>query len=201
MAPMSRHALSICLCVLGLGALAAMPALAQGSPHGPGNPPTPLKNGARYVDPLASQWWEPSRADMGMDWMPLQKLPVLAIGDAVVLGSSMHSGWPGGAFIWYELLDGSHAGDIVYVAEHLRNLAPAGKVVSAGQQIALALPGYPWTEWGWADQWGNARAAPCYKEGQATNSGKEMERFLVSLGAAFWDPPGRGAAAPVGKPC
>jgi hypothetical protein len=195
----TRHALSLCLSALVLVlVLAAAPALALRSLHGV---PTPVRNGAKYVDPVASRWWEPSRTDMGMDWMPLQKLPVVAIGDAVILGSSMHSGWPGGGFIWYELLDGNHAGDIVYVAEHLRNLAPAGKLVHAGQQIALALSGYPWTEWGWADQWGSARAAPCYKEGKATNSGKEMERFLVSLGAAPYDPPGRGPNGPTGKLC
>lgn len=184
-----------------LTALMASPALAARSRSAPSLFKTPVRNAAKYVDPLASQWWEPSRTDMGMDWMPLQKLPVLAIGDAVILGSSTHSGWPGGGLIWYELLDGNHAGDIVYVAEHLKNLAPAGRLVKAGQQIAVALPGYPWTEWGWADQWGNARASSCYKEGSSTNSGREMERFLVSLGAAFWEPPGRGADAPNGKLC
>jgi hypothetical protein len=39
-------------------------------------------------------------------------LGLLAIGDAVILGSDSHdAGWPGGHFIWYRLLNGSHAGD------------------------------------------------------------------------------------------
>ncbi len=176
-------------------ALAAAPALAAQTP------PVPVENAARYVNPFANPQWEPSRTDMGMDWASTRKLPVLAIGDAVILGADNHSGWPGGHIIWYELLDGSHAGDIVYVAEHLTKLSRAGKIVRAGQPIAIALPGYPWTEWGWADEWGSPRAYPCYKEGKATNSGREMERFLVSLGAPLGDPPGRGPARPAGKLC
>jgi hypothetical protein len=119
----------------------------------------------------------------------------------VILGSSSHSGWPGGRFIYYQLLDGRLAGDIIYVAEHLRKLLPAGRVVHAGQQIALAIPGYPYIETGWADQYGSPRAYPCYKEGHKTNSGKEMSRFLTSLGAAVGDPPGPGPARPTGRLC
>jgi hypothetical protein len=141
-----------------------------------------------YVNPFADPAWTPSRTDMGMDWVSAHKLPVLAIGDAVILGSDNHSGWPGHHTIWYQLLDGSHAGDIIYVAEHLQRLLPAGRTVRAGQQIAVALPGYPWTEWGWADAYGSPRAYPCYHEGRRTNSGEEMERFLMSLGAAGGDP-------------
>jgi hypothetical protein len=138
---------------------------------------------------------------MGMDWLPVHKLPVLAVGDAVILGASNHSGWPGKHIIWYQLIDGSHAGDVIYVAEHLKNLAKPGTPVRAGQQIALALPGYPWIEMGWADQYGSPRAYPCYKEGHATNSGREMERFLISLGALQGDNPGHGSTHPSGKLC
>ena len=155
----------------------------------------------RYVDPFTNSAWQPSRTDMGMDWIPTHRLPVLAIGNAVILGSDSHSGWPGKHLIWYRLLDGDHAGDVVYVAEHLTAMAPAGKVVRAGQQIATALPGYPWTEWGWADSYGSPRAYPCYREGHATSSGKEMARFLISLGAPAGDPPGRGSNRPSGKLC
>ena len=74
-------------------------------------------------------------------------------------------------------------------------------LTAAGQRIALALPGYPWIETGWADQYGSPRAAPCYKEGHATNSGREMERFLIALGALQGDNPGRGSTRPTGKLC
>jgi hypothetical protein len=163
--------------------------------------PVPHRDGHRYINPFADPRWQVSRTDMGVDWAPLRRLPVLAIGDAVILGSDTHSGWPGGRIIWYELLNGSHAGDIVYVAEHLRKLLPAGRIVHAGQQIAMALPGYPWTEWGWADGYGSPRAYRCYHEGRKTNSGKEMARFLASLGAPLGDPPGRGPDGPSGKRC
>jgi hypothetical protein len=126
---------------------------------------------------------------------------VVAIGDALILGSENHSPWPGHHEIWYQLLDGSHAGDVVYVAEHLKKLLPAGRAVRAGQQIAVARPGYPWTEWGWADSNGTPRAFPCYKEGHQTNSGKEMARFLARLGAPVSGPPGPGPDGPSGRFC
>src|SRR5437764_4628500 len=156
----------------------------------------------RYVNPFTSSAWQPARTDMGVDWIPVRPVPVVAIGHALILGSRWHNdGWPGGHIIWYRLLDGSHAGDIIYVAEHLRNLVPAGATVRAGQQIAVALPGYPWTEWGWADSYGSPRAYPCYHEGRKTNSGREMARFLASLGAPVGDPLGHGPRHPAGKRC
>lgn len=154
-----------------------------------------------YINPFTDPGWSPARTDMGVDWIPSRPEPVLAIGDAVVLGADWHAGWPGGRIIWYQLLDGSHAGDIVYVAENLRHLVPAGTQVRAGDQIAVALPSYPWTEWGWADQYGSPRAYPCYKEGAQTNAGKEMARFMQSLGAQVYDDPGPGPDHPFGKLC
>ncbi len=176
-----------------LGALAAVLALAVPAQARAANP---------YVDPFADPAWLPARTDMGVDWLPTRRLPVLAIGDARIIGSLSHDrGWPGHHFIWYQLLDGSHAGDIIYVAEHLKNLIPAGTTVRAGQRIATALPGSPYTEWGWADLNGEPRAGPCYKEGRKTNSGREMARFMQSLGATVRDRPGPGPAFPTGKLC
>jgi hypothetical protein len=196
-----RRLLSLAVAACAAIALTAAPALASWPPSPTPAFPIPVKNAAKYVDPFSSSVWEPSRTDMGMDWASTRKAAVLAIGDAVILGSDNHAGWPGGHIIWYELLDGSHAGDIVYVAEHLTKLSRTGKLVKAGQPIAVALPGSPWTEWGWADRWGSPRAYPCYKDGRATNSGKEMERFLHSLGAPLGDPLGPGSTGPTGKLC
>lgn len=93
-------------------------------------------------DDRTASGWEPARTDMGVDWFVTRPLPVLAIGDAVILGSDSNDrGWPGSHFIWYQLLDGSHAGDVIYVAEHIKHLLPAGAHVRAGQKIAEALPG------------------------------------------------------------
>lgn len=155
----------------------------------------------QYVNPFATGSWTVSRTDMGVDYMPNRREPVRAIGRAEILGSSMKSGWPGGGFIYYRLLDGDHRGAIVYVAEHLRWLLPAGTEVAPGQRIATALPGYPWTEWGWATGRGEPRAYPCYHEGMETNSGREMARFLAVLGATPLARPGPGPDRPSGKLC
>lgn len=153
-----------------------------------------------YVNPFADPGWQPARTDMGVDWVPVKPEPVLAIGNALILGSDWHASWPGHRLIWYQLLDGSHAGDIIYVAENLRHLLPAGTRVSAGQKIAVALPSYPWTEWGWATQYGSPIAYPCYHEGHQTRAGKRMARFLESLGAAPLDDPGAGQDGPTDGP-
>ncbi len=154
-----------------------------------------------YINPFINPAWKADRTDMGMDWLPSHKLAVRAIGDAVILGSDNHSAWLGQHSIWYRLLNGSHAGDIIDVAEHLENLIPVGRRVRAGQQIAIALPGFPWTEWGWVDAQGFPRAYGCYSEGVPTNSGREMKRFLMSLGAAPRDHVTAGPNRPTGKLC
>lgn len=161
--------------------------------------PTPTPGPGRYIDPFSNPAWQPSRIDEGVDWIEGKVLPVKAIGKAVILGAENHAPWPGKHFIWYELLNGSHAGDIVYVAEHIKNLVKAGTIVNPGQRIATALPGYPWTEWGWATQYGSPRAFPCYKGGKATHSGREMARFLVSLGSPLATTAGTGPDSPTGR--
>jgi murein DD-endopeptidase MepM/ murein hydrolase activator NlpD len=188
------------LTLLGVLAAAFMTALGPATAQAQ----TPIQHSIyrEYIDPFAAPGWEPARTDMGVDWFVTRPLPVLAIGNAVILGSNSHdSGWPGGHFIWYQLLDGTHAGDIIYVAEHLKHLLPAGTHVRAGQKIAEALPGGTGTEWGWGMPDGATRANPCYHEGQQTYSGKEMARFMKSLGAQVAEPPGRGTDAPFGKLC
>ena len=188
------------LFLLGLLAVAVIVVPGGQSAHAQ----TPVRHSLyqSYIDPFTASGWEPDRTDMGVDWFVTRRLPVRAIGDAVIVGSDSHdSGWPGGHFIWYRLLDGSHAGDIIYVAEHLTNLLPAGAHVRAGQRIATALPGGTGTEWGWAEATGATRANPCYYEGEVTHSGREMARFMQSLGAQVQDPPGHGSDAPFGKLC
>ena len=110
------------------------------------------------------------------------------------VGSTSHSGWPGGRYLWYQLISGSDEGEIVYVAEHLRMLVPAGRRIDAGQRVAIAIPGSPWIETGWATEYGSTRASPCYKEGDATHSGKTFARFLLDVDAP-------GSSHPTGKLC
>ena len=155
----------------------------------------------RYVNPFKGESWEAGRIDMGVDYMPNRRGRVVAIGRAKILGSDSHSGWPGGHFIWYKLLRGDHAGDIIYVAEQLKRLVPAGTKVHAGERIATALPRGTGTEWGWANRRGVPRAAPCYHEGMKTRSGTEMARFLKSLGADVVRKLRPGPDAPSGRRC
>jgi hypothetical protein len=155
---------------------------------------------AGYVNPFASGSWSPSRIDEGVDWIPNAVSPVVAIGDGVVTYSSMASGWPAGGFITYRLTTGSHAGLYIYVAEHITDLLPVGTVVRAGERIATAVPGYPWTEWGWASSWG-PEPAPSSQyggapDGTSTYGGKAFARFLISLGVSGIVDPGPGPTTP-----
>jgi murein DD-endopeptidase MepM/ murein hydrolase activator NlpD len=154
-----------------------------------------------YVNPFKPARWYEGRIDMGVDYVPIRKRAVVAIGDAKVLGSDSHSGWPGGHLLWYKLLDGDHAGTVIYVAEQLKKLAPRGTKVAAGQRIATALPGGSGLEIGWSNRRGEPRAASCYSEGMKTHSGREMGRFLHSLGAKVGDRPGGVPDHPAGKRC
>jgi hypothetical protein len=140
-------------------------------------------NSGKYVNPFKHQSWYAGRIDMGVDYMPNHRYPVRAIGKAKILGSDSHSGWPGGHFLWYKLLRGDHKGTIIYVAETLKKLAPAGTKVGPGETIAKALPRGTGIEMGWANKRGEPRAARCYSEGMKTHSGREMARFLNELGA------------------
>ncbi|MGH2964710.1 MAG: hypothetical protein ACRDMH_04915 [Solirubrobacterales bacterium] len=154
-----------------------------------------------YANPFKPARWYEGRIDMGVDYVPIRKRAVVAIGDAKILGSDSHSGWPGGHLLWYKLLDGDHAGTVIYVAEQLKKLAPKGTKVAAGERIATALPGGSGLEIGWANRRGEPRAAPCYSEGMKTHTGREMGRFLHSLGAKVGDRPGRVPDHPSGKRC
>jgi hypothetical protein len=154
-----------------------------------------------YVNPIRGKAWLPGRTDMGVDYSVTRHKPIVAIGDAKIRGSDNRSGWPGGHFLYYKLLDGSHAGRFIFVAETMGRMLPEGTVVSAGERIATAYPGGTGTEWGWASRLGQPRAAPCYSEGMKTNSGAEMARFLRHLGARTADPPGPGPDWPTGKRC
>lgn len=189
----------------------------QGPPVPPATPPAEAPSASRtaapepvqavaapvpsqYVNPFRFGSWSPARIDEGVDWIPNVASPVVAIGDGVITYSSMSSGWPGGGFITYRLTSGSHAGLYVYVAEHITGLLPAGTVVRAGQQIATALPGYPWTEWGWASP-GGPEPAPSAQyngapDGTATPGGQAFARFLISIGVTGVPDPGPGPTTP-----
>jgi murein DD-endopeptidase MepM/ murein hydrolase activator NlpD len=155
----------------------------------------------KYVNPFRRHRWYAGRIDMGVDYMPNRRTRVRAIGAAKILGSDSHSGWPGGHFIWYKLLRGDHQGNIIYVAETMKKLVPAGTRVAPGETIAKALPGGTGIEIGWAKKSGETRAARCYSEGMETHSGREMARFLKELGADVVKKVRSAPDYPTGKRC
>jgi murein DD-endopeptidase MepM/ murein hydrolase activator NlpD len=124
--------------------------------------------------------------------------PVVAIGDGVITYSNSNQpGWPEGKFMVYGLTSGDHAGCYIFVAENLTDLLPAGTMIKAGQQIAVALPGGTGTEWGFAAPPGTGpNVATPYNgaaDGTATPGGQAFARFLIELGATPLQPPGPGS--------
>lgn len=201
---MSRH-------TIGLILIAATAAVAIAHKHNhPQAAPPPTADGrhaAGYVNPLAGEGWVQDRIDQGWDLKPAQVQVVRAIGPGVVVYSSQHSGWPGSGFISYRLTAGRARGRVVFVAEHLGHLLKAGTRLWAGRPIAYALPGYPFTEWGWADCGGGSPLAQYNGAPDGTNmtGGLEFARFMASLGAdppkdQYAENPGPGRAIPKACP-
>lgn len=155
-----------------------------------------------YVNPFAGGQWTPARTDQGVDYIPVGNQPIRAIGNGTVVYSSQSTGWPGGGFISYTLSDGPLAGQTIYVAEHITNLLPVGSKINAGDQIGTAIPGYPFTEWGWAATSGDSPAPfSLYggsPDGTPTPGGKAFARFLQSLGAPVLQNPGPGPLSALG---
>jgi hypothetical protein len=152
---------------------------------------------AGYVNPLAGERWALARTDQGVDYRPRVPEPVRAIGAGTVVFSStaycLPHGWPGCAEIAYKLTGGPAAGNVVYVAEHLTGLLRQGSF-KAGAVIATALPGYPWTEWGWArcDGTGPAVRYNGAPDGTPMPGGLAFARFMRELGAGTAQDPGPG---------
>jgi len=178
----------------------ASPSATPSSPPGPGVSPSPdpCAGIAGYVNPLPDPRWGTARTDQGVDFIPTVPLPVLAIGDGIVTYSSTSCGWPGGAFIAYQLTTGSHAGLDVFVAEHLTDLPPVGTVLHAGDPVAFGWPGYPWIETGWAAPQGDSPAVPYngLPDGTPTAGGLAFARFLNELGRTTAQDPGPGPDRP-----
>jgi len=163
--------------------------------HG-GSPATVTADRSGYVDPLAGERWVRDRIDQGFDLQPVVPTPVRAIGSGVVVASTTQAGWPGGAWIAYKLTTGPKAGAVIYVAEHMTGLARAGTRLRPGQTIATAWPGYPWTEWGYANCSGTGPVVPYdgASDGTEMAGGKAFARFMRELGA--WAAPDRNAEDP-----
>jgi hypothetical protein len=144
----------------------------------------PYMNPMRGVSGLVAM-----RIDEGVDYGGSG--PVYAIGDGVVV-STLNAGWPGGAFICYELTDGPAKGLYVYVAENLRPTVTIGQHVTAQTVVGQLIDGYPYMETGWADPpgWGDTLASAAGQWNATMDSqdipsvyGTNFSDLLVHLGA------------------
>jgi hypothetical protein len=155
-----------------------------------------------YRNPLrAISGLIPERVDQGVDYAGSG--PIYAVGDGVVLNTT-NAGWPGGAFISYQLLDGPAQGLIVYVAENVVPQVSIGAQVNCSTVVGTLVNAWPNLEIGWAAPPGTgdaaARAAGQWSAANDANNiptafGENFSQLLDAFGA----PPGISYAAPVGS--
>ena len=150
----------------------------------------------QYVNPLAGAQVTPERIDQGVDYAGSGPLRALGDGKVTYVGTS-GTGWPG-AFIEYQLTDGSEAGRYVYYAEGI-NPAPGlhvGQTIRAGQPIAQIIAGDSGgIEIGWGAGVGTETYAMQHGQwhgGDDANSvpspaGKDFSALIAELGG----PPGK----------
>jgi hypothetical protein len=131
----------------------------------------------------------PERVDQGVDYAGSG--PIFAVGDGVVLNIT-NPGWPGGAFISYQLLDGPAQGDIIYTAENVLPQVRVGELVNCSTVVGTLINVYPNLEIGWAAQPGTgesaARAAGQWSADAGANSiptafGENFSQLLGALGS------------------
>jgi hypothetical protein len=147
-------------------------------------------NNASYIDPLqfVSRW---ERTDQGVDATLPVGAPILAPCKVKILG--IEPGWYAGQpLVYFELLEGSDAGKVQYVAEEITDIAPPGTILQQGQAIARYAASGTAIEYGWSTLNGItlAKATTGYEEGQITPAGTAMRNWLNSLGAGAgpWPP-------------
>jgi hypothetical protein len=134
-----------------------------------------------YQNPLrAVSNLTPERIDQGVDYSGSG--PIYAVGDGVVLNTT-NTGWPGGAFITYQLSDGPAAGDIVYVAENVAPRVTIGQQVNSDTVLGTLVDAYPNLETGWADPPGNGLSL-ARADGQWTTAA-ELNSLPTAYGANF----------------
>jgi len=141
-----------------------------------------------YGNPLrAISALDRERVDQGVDYSGYG--PMFALGDGVVL-STTNSGWPGGTFIAYRLVDGPAPGLVVYAAEDLLPRVSTGERVTADTIIGSMYEGPDGIETGWADPSGDgvtmAADARQFDGSNSTAFGANFSQLLASVGA----PPG-----------
>jgi murein DD-endopeptidase MepM/ murein hydrolase activator NlpD len=143
-----------------------------------------------YVSPFLSA--ASGRIDQGVDFTGVG--PIAAVGDARILQTGA-PGWPEGGGVLYQLLDGSRAGQVIFVYEGIEATVHAGEHVSAGERIGTFVAGGS-IEMGFADAQGVPLSHAEYHEGAETTWGREMARFLTGLGGPSALAPGFSRLSP-----
>jgi hypothetical protein len=132
----------------------------------------------------------PERIDQGVDYAGTGMLTSIGAARVTYVGIT-GTGWPG-AFIEYQLLNGSYAGRYVYYAEGVRPASgiSVGRVLQPGQAVAYLIPGWSTgIEIGWGAGIGTETlAAKLGEHTYPTAAGESFSAFIASLGG----PPGRG---------
>jgi hypothetical protein len=142
----------------------------------------PVTN-ATYIDPLRYVTvWE--RTDQGVDAQLPVGAPILAPCEVKIL--DIEPDWYAGQpLVYFELLNGSDAGKVQYVAEEITKIAAPGSILAQGQVIARYAASGTAIEYGWSTINGItlAEATTGYEEGEITPAGRNMRDWLNSLGA------------------
>ena len=152
-----------------------------------------VPNSAGYVNPLpyvtCCGRWE--RTDQGVD-------ATMPIGAAIVAPSevkilSIEPNWYAGQpLVYFELLQGSYAGHVQYVAEEITDIQRPGTILPQGAVIARFAHSGTGIEYGWSTPNGItlAMATSGYEEGQITPAGTSIRGWLNGLGAGAgpWPP-------------
>jgi hypothetical protein len=136
-----------------------------------------------YIDPLrfVSVW---ERTDQGVDASMPIGAPILAPSRVKIL-AIIPNWYVGQPLVYFELLDGSDAGEVQYVAEQITDIAPPGSILQQGQYIARFAKSGTGIEYGWSTPNGTTMAVATggYEEGQITPAGRNMRSWLNKLGA------------------
>ena len=139
--------------------------------------------GASYIDPLryVSVW---ERTDQGVDATMPVGAPILAPSRVKIL-AIIPDWYAGQPLVYFELLDGSDAGEVQYVAEQITDIAPPGSILTQGQAVAHFAKSGTGIEYGWSTPNGvtMAVATTGYEEGQITPAGRNIRGWLNGLGA------------------
>jgi hypothetical protein len=93
--------------------------------------------------------------------------------------------YAGQPLVYYELLNGSWAGHVQYVAEEITDIAKPGSFLPQGAVIARFARSGTGIEFGWSTLNGVtlAMATTGYEEGQATPAGQSIRAWLNAVGA------------------